>query len=75
MYLIAGKDSSGKLLNDVWSSTDGKNWTQETEHAPFPVRYDHQVVVFKNKMYLIGGSVGALEPILINDVWSYGALD
>jgi hypothetical protein len=72
MYLIGGSDGSSKVLNDVWSSTDGKNWTQETDQAPFSARSGHQLVVFKNKMYLIGGHDGTK---VLNDVWSYGALD
>jgi hypothetical protein len=75
LYLIGGSTTFGsdfKKLNDVWSSTDGKNWTQETDQAPFPARWSHQVVVFKNKIYLIGGYDGTKA---LNDVWSYGALD
>jgi hypothetical protein len=29
----------GDLNDDVWSSHDGLNWTQEAEHAPFGERY------------------------------------
>ena len=61
MYLIGGYDGSRK--NDVWSSTDGIHWIEETANAAFSARYGHQVVVFNNKMFLIGGSYK-------NDVWS-----
>ena len=53
MYLIGGYDGSDK--NDVWSSTDGIHWIEETANAAFSARSRHQVVVFNNKMVLIGG--------------------
>jgi hypothetical protein len=71
LYLIGGITVIGndfKKLNDVWSSTDGKNWTQETEHASFSARWSHQVVVFKNKIYLIAGEDSSSK--VLNDVWS-----
>jgi hypothetical protein len=78
MYLIAGysyskSQQSESTFNDIWSSSDGKNWIQETDQAPFSARRGHQVAVFKNKMYLIAGSDGSSKRL--NDVWSYGALD
>ena len=52
--------------NDVWSSSDGITWTEETAAAAFSARSRHQVVVFNNKLWLIGGRDGLLK----NDVWS-----
>ena len=47
MFLIGGLGR-----NDVWSSTDGIHWIEETaNNAAFSAREDHQVVVFNNKMY------------------------
>ena len=28
--VLGGRDNNYNLLNDVWSSTDGKNWVRET---------------------------------------------
>ena len=60
-------------LNDVWSSSDGVNWTQATAAAAFSPRAFHTSVVFNNKMWVIGGSYDDPETsefTNINDVWS-----
>ncbi len=54
-------------LNDVWSSTDGVNWTQVTEHAAWVPRQNHKSVVFDGKIWVIGGWQWT-GPYL-NDVW------
>ena len=70
LWLVGGND--GELKNDVWSSSNGIIWTQQTEHAEFSARSGHQVVTFNDgsgdKLWLIAGSEGALT----NDVWSSG---
>lgn len=43
------------LSNDVWSSLDGINWTQQTASANFSPRMGHQVAVFNNRLWLMGG--------------------
>lgn len=44
-----------EILNDIWSSSDGINWKKEVDNAPFSKRYEHTSVVFKNKIWVIGG--------------------
>ncbi len=55
--------------SDVYSTVDGKNWTQVTGAAPFPLRTAFGCVVFKNKIWVIGGVVPGSGPSF-NDVWS-----
>lgn len=68
LWLVGGND--GEIKNDVWSSNDGINWSQNTPNAKFSARADHQVVSFNNgsgdKLWLIAGSEGTAT----NDVWS-----
>lgn len=66
---LAGHGSS----NEVWSSTDGKSWTQATEHAGWTPRLAGTVVEFKGRMWLLGGIEDyyfGTEKSLKNDVWS-----
>ena len=42
-------------LNDVWVTSDGKNWTRVTGNAPFSSRGGHSSIVFKNRLWVIGG--------------------
>ncbi|NRB41844.1 MAG: hypothetical protein HRU20_25785 [Pseudomonadales bacterium] len=62
--------------NDVWSSADGDVWTQETESAAFEARRDHQMYVFQEKMWILGGNVfipntavNQLNSKNSNDIW------
>jgi hypothetical protein len=49
------------VFNDVWSSPDGINWTQEVAAAAWAPREGHRALVFDNRMWVIGSD---------NDVWS-----
>lgn len=57
------------LKNDIWSSRDGIKWEKVKEHAEWPARAYHQVVVFNDKLYLMAG--GNYTPFYqaSNDVW------
>jgi hypothetical protein len=54
LWLIGGNEN-GTLKNDVWSSTDGSNWTLVTGNAGFTPREDFISVVYNNAMWVIGG--------------------
>lgn len=59
-------------LNDVWYSSNGKDWTQATAAAPWTKRNGHNSVVFDNKIWIIGGNYESPthpKPNLLNDVW------
>ncbi len=57
MWLTGGNSSytSGNEFNDVWSSTDGLNWTLETDNPEFAPRYGVEMVTFNGKMLVMGG--------------------
>jgi dihydrofolate reductase len=63
MWVIGG-NSGG---NEVWSSTNGATWTEETagSSAKFSARHSHTSVVFDDKMWVIGGNGSSR----LNDVW------
>lgn len=63
-----GDESS--LKNDVWSSTDGKTWTEVTPHAAWAPRAYHQAVVLHDRIYLMGGGNYVPGYQARNDVWS-----
>jgi hypothetical protein len=64
-YLSAGFTA----YNDVWYSTDGADWTCATSSAPWGARMGHELVVYDNKMWVIGG--GLLQSSTkYNDIWS-----
>ncbi|AGB02957.1 Kelch repeat-containing protein [Methanoregula formicica] len=50
-------------MNDIWSSPDGQSWEKVTDHAAFSPRSGHGVLVFHERLWVIGGSG-------TNDVWS-----
>lgn len=58
--------------SQVWSSTDGVDWTQVTQDAGWSPRIAAGLVVFKDKMWLLGGTENYYfgdERSLKNDVW------
>lgn len=70
LWLIGGAKSSGRsdqtptqFFNDVWSSTDGVNWTQVTSGAAWDARDGLFALNFGNRMW-VGGGEGR------RDVWS-----
>jgi hypothetical protein len=70
MFLIGGLEndlSTVALMNDVWSTTDGANWTQVTAAAPWTARDNHTCVAANNGIYLYGGDLGGGN--YADDVW------
>jgi hypothetical protein len=80
MWLMGGLDANKNLIkkgsveywkaqyfSDVWTSDNGKDWKLVTNSAPWGKRRSMQLVVFKDKMWVIGGwgpQIGYK-----NDVW------
>ena len=59
--------------NEVWSSTDGKTWTPDTKSAEWSPRLASGLVVFKDKLWILGGTENYYfgdQSSLKNDVWS-----
>jgi len=58
-----------RAYTDVWSSPDGIHWDQHTDDAPWPARIWASCVVYRNRLWLIGGF--RAEPAFQNfdDVW------
>ena len=74
-WVLAGNSASGfsALLNDVWTSIDGKSWSRADTGGAFPARFFHSSVVFDpdakgNRMWVIGGINN--KPQGLSDVWS-----
>ncbi|MGI9598922.1 MAG: hypothetical protein ACR2QK_22350 [Acidimicrobiales bacterium] len=69
---------TSQFFNDVWSSTDGQTWNQQTDSAPWVGRAGLSAVVLGDHIYVLGGSrnddasiIGANGPTreYFNDVW------
>ena len=59
--------------NEVWSSADGENWEQATDKAGWSPRLAAGAVVFKDRMWVLGGTEDYYfgdKKSLKNDVWS-----
>lgn len=72
IYLIGGYDTYGTPMfkNDIWSSSDGINWSLVTNNAPFSERSNFGVTVLNSKIYLVAGYNTYGTPMFKNDVWS-----
>lgn len=67
-----GRLEGHSASNEVWSSTDGIQWTAETKAAAWSPRVAGAVVEFKGKLWLLGGIEDYYfgnNKSLKNDVW------
>eukprot|EP00906_Rhabdomonas_costata_P029776 RCo042062 len=67
LWVVAGLNIEGRLLNDVWSSGSGvaESWTEADVSLPvFPARAYAGLTVFRNQMWLVAGCC------FRNDVWA-----
>jgi len=76
MWIVGGDVNQGNYQNDVWNSTDGKNWTLVNKGKPVPwgPRALHYTVVFKDKIWVIGGQTmpgfAKSDEVFYRDVWT-----
>jgi len=57
IYLFGGGNyvPAYHAKNDVWSSADGVNWRRETEAAPWQPRLWFSAVMYRGRMWVLGG--------------------
>ena len=57
MFVFGGGNYVPEFVafNDVWSSTDGVHWTRVTEKTPWHPRLWFTSVVYRNRMWVLGG--------------------
>jgi hypothetical protein len=69
MYVLGGGSYVPvcESRNDVWSSADGAGWTCETEAAPWPSRLWFSAVVYRGRIWVLGG--WSRETDNHGDVW------
>jgi hypothetical protein len=61
-------EPSPQLLNDIWSSGDGRAWLCLAPHAPWAPRCFHFLFVYRGKLWLVGGDFGAAH--YATDLWT-----
>src|SRR3989304_10298389 len=62
MWVMGGYDAVGEdYVNDVWSSSDGVTWTEETGAALWPAGGYFGAVVYSGQIWVMGGWDGADE--------------
>lgn len=65
---IVGGYNGDKATSEIWKSQDGLVWTRVVEKAPWSARSGGNIVVFRDRMFLLGG--GVIDGPQANDVWS-----
>lgn len=75
MWIIGGLEryfdgSDESLRNDVWTSTDGEDWTLVLRNAPWSPRAFHNAVSLNGRIYVFGGGNYVPSFAQSNDVWS-----
>jgi hypothetical protein len=59
----------GRGYNDVWYSTNGKNWVQQSSAAPWSTRTTFHSIVYLNKVWIYSGKTGRKDS-WSGDVWT-----
>lgn len=67
LWIAGGYDGKGGT-SSVWKSPDGLVWTRVVEKAPWSARSGANLIVFRDRLFLLGG--GVLDGPQTNDVWS-----
>lgn len=76
MWIIGGDVNQRHYQNDVWSSSDGKDWTCVNRDKPVPwgPRALHYTVVHQDKIWVIGGqtmpSFSPSDEVFYRDAWN-----
>jgi len=68
LFMFGGWSPAVGYKNGVWKSVDGINWTR-IANASFDEREGQKVIIFNDKLWLIGG-VNYFSRKTFNDVWS-----
>ena len=63
---VMGGEYNGTLRDDVYSSSNGSDWSLVTTEADFSPRFNFGCISFEGFMWVIGGSD---ESGALNDVW------
>ena len=62
------EDNTHHYATDIWSSEDGRIWI-EHGHYPWTPRHDNAMVVFNEKLWMLGGTTDGQGTCSTNDVW------
>ncbi len=78
MWIVGGDPIQKHYQNDVWNSSNGRNWTHVNKGQPVPwgPRALHYTLVFQDKIWVMGGQTApqfapAAERFY-DDIWNSG---
>jgi hypothetical protein len=64
LWVFGGQNYDWNLvMNDVWATPDGVNWTQVTAAPPWKPRYGMGAAVFNNQIWMCGGNSADSDPL------------
>jgi hypothetical protein len=63
LWMAGGMRAWHDFRNDVWCSDDGKEWEQVIARAPWPARRNHAVVVFNERLWVLGGAQSSVARV------------
>lgn len=74
MWIVGGDPIQGHYQNDVWNSSNGKDWDLVTASVPWGPRALHYTVVFDGKIWVMGGQTmpqfADAKETFYSDIWN-----
>jgi len=74
MWIIGGDANQGHYQYDIWNSENGRTWNLITDSVPWGPRVLHYTVVFKDKIWIMGGQTlpqfADAEEKFYSDIWN-----
>jgi len=65
------EEPGGRYASDLWSTTDGVAWQRESDRFEWPGRHACGVVVFRDQVWIAGGTSSPTGESSRNDVWTF----
>jgi len=74
MWIVGGDANQGYYITDIWNSADGKTWNRVTERPPWAPRVLHHTLVFKDRIWVMGGQTvpqfAPADECVYRDIWT-----
>lgn len=72
LWVFGGRTGDPKTtaLNDIWFSSNGRDWSRQTDHAPWGPRSGGHSIVYGGKLWIFSGKHTGAADSWGGDIWT-----